>query len=419
MTRSIVETITAVLAQQGLACIEQISAHARESKLGALTSGEAVAGWEETLSALGIDPAQLWSHQAASLARIWNDQNLVLSTATASGKTLVFQAAVLSALKRSTDTHLIFYPQKALAADQKQRWQSALQRAGLSPDLVAEVNGDVPMHLREAAVADAQVLLVTPDVIHAWLMRRLADPDVQRFLSRLKFIVIDEAHALEGPFGSSVAFLLRRLLAACRRLNANAEPRFIAATGTIANPKQHLEALTGAMFEVVDDSQNGAPRASKTIIHVASAPLVRTMEAQAATLVSVLPRLLKDDAFILFADSRQGVERITRLVNHPNVLPYRSGYEAEDRHRIEEALRQGRLNGVISTSALELGIDIPQFVLGINLGLPMSRKAFHQRLGRIGRAKPGGFIIMAPETAFASLGTSLSEYFNDAVEPSH
>lgn len=418
MSRPLITKLAALLQAQGLNCLEQIDMPAREPRNATLGNSPGEIALSNALVAMGADPTLLWSHQAFGLAQIAAGQNLVLATATASGKSLVFQAAIIADLEGSDCTHLVFYPQKALAADQKHRWQSALAKSGREPHLVAEVNGDIAVRDRELAVAQARVLLVTPDVVHAWLMRNLDHPDVQQFLRRLKFIVLDEAHALDGPFGSSAAFLLRRLLLARALLAAKQPVQFIAATATIANPKEHLEALTGEAFVSLEDAENGAPRALKTILHLGSSHQVRAMESQVANLATALPQLLRDDAFIIFADSRQGVERITRMISNPNVLPYRNGYEADDRRRIEEALRQGRLHGVIATSAMELGIDIPQFVLGINLGLPMSRKAFHQRLGRIGRAKPSAFIVMAPDNAFASLGTTFTEYFGDTVEPS-
>ena len=411
--------LTKVIRDLGLSTVETFSTPARSARNDTLPDAPQNAKILETLRAMDVAPDALWLHQVAGFAAIAEGRNVVLATGTGSGKTLIFQAAIIAGLREDSSTHLVFYPQKALAADQLHRWQSALEKVGLPPEWAAEVNGDVPTHRREQAAAEARILLATPDVIHAWMMRHLDDPKIQHFLARLKFVVIDEAHSLEGPFGSSVAFLLRRLLLARSGLTDAPPVRFIAATATIANPQQHLEALTGERFLVIDEMQNGAPKTDRVLFHVRSAPQIRAMEAQAASLAKALPSILGENAFIIFVDSRQGVERITRLVGDPSILPYRSGYEAEDRRRIEQALRQRRLSGVIATSALELGIDIPQFVLGINLGLPTSRKAFHQRLGRIGRAKSSAFIVMAPESTFSSLGTSFSDYYCEDVEQSH
>jgi DEAD/DEAH box helicase domain-containing protein len=118
-------------------------------------------------------------------------------------------------------------------------------------------------------------------------------------------------------------------------------------------------------------------------------------------------------------DSRQGVERVVRQLNEPGVFPYRSGYEAHDRKRIERALRDGTLDGVVSTSALELGIDIADMEIGINLGVPESRKAFRQRIGRIGRTGPGIFFVIAPLGAFRRYGETFKDYYEGSVEPSY
>lgn len=126
-----------------------------------------------------------------------------------------------------------------------------------------------------------------------------------------------------------------------------------------------------------------------------------------------------EGSFIAFADSRQGVERIASKLNHPGVLPYRSGYEDHDRRFIEDALRAAKLRGVVSTSALELGINIPHFAFGINLDVPLSRKAFRQRIGRVGRSQPGVFAVLSEPLAFRSLGSTFREYWGGSVEPSH
>ena len=215
--------------------------------------GPAMADWFDR-TGMGVD--RLWSHQAESLAKIADGANLVLATGTGSGKTLVFQTPIIASLITSNTTHLVFYPQKALAADQLIRWREALERAGLPADWVAEINGDIAMAQRADAVERARILLVTPDVVHAWLMRALSLPAIQAFLARLRYIVIDEAHALEGQFGSSAAFLLRRLLHARRALATETPLQFIAATATIANPCEHLEALTGLTFSSVGEDQN-------------------------------------------------------------------------------------------------------------------------------------------------------------------
>lgn len=138
-----------------------------------------------------------------------------------------------------------------------------------------------------------------------------------------------------------------------------------------------------------------------------------------ATLQRDLIEQSDSGSFITFADSRQGVERLAAHTEHELVSPYRSGYEANDRAAIERALRSGSLRGVVATSALELGINIPHFGVGLNIQLPASRKGFRQRLGRVGRSSPGAFAIVAVSNAFRRYGSSLEDYYRGSVEPSH
>lgn len=364
----------------------------------------------------------LWRHQALALEAFASDRNVVLSTGTASGKSLVFQAAAIKVLQDDDEAKvLVFYPLKALAADQDVSWRRVLRMAGMPADWIASVTGDVPMPDRKAALEKARIIIATPDVCHAWLMRELASRDSKRFLSSLDLVIIDEAHVLEAVFGSNAAFLFRRLQAAARicRANRRADRPFsvIAASATIANPGRHLQALTGLKFAVIDSNDDGSPQHARSLLHVACG--ADEMQSTISGLQRALVEQSDSGSFITFLDSRQGVERLAAQTEHGLVNPYRSGYEAEDRAAIESALRSGRLRGVVATSALELGIDIPHFAVGLNLGLPTSRKAFRQRLGRVGRSSPGAFAVVAEPNAFRRYGSSLEDYYRGSVEPSH
>lgn len=364
----------------------------------------------------------LWRHQALALEAFASGRNVVLSTGTASGKSLVFQAAAIKVLQSDDEAKvLVFYPLKALAADQDVSWRRILRMAELPADWIASITGDVPMPDRKAALEKARIIIATPDVCHAWLMRNLASPDCRRFLASLDLLIVDEAHVLEAVFGSNAALLFRRLQAAARicRSNRRADRPFsvIAASATIANPGRHLQALTGLDFAVVDNTDDGSPQHARSLLHLACGA------EEIQSIFSEFQRALVEQSgsgsFITFLDSRQGVERLAAQTEHGLVNPYRSGYEAEDRAAIERALRSGRLRGVVATSALELGIDIPHFAVGLNLGLPTSRKAFRQRLGRVGRSSAGAFAVVAESNAFRRYGSSLEDYYKGSVEPSH
>ena len=373
----------------------------------------------------GIAPdGQVWKHQAQALQHLCAGRNMVISTGTASGKSLIFQLYALHRLFTDPDSKILaLYPLRALANDQWNSWRRIANAAGLY-EKVGRIDGSVlPISRRPEILERSRIVLMTPDVCQAWLMRTLGNPEVNQFISSLALMVLDEAHAYESVFGSNTAFLIRRLMAAKRQLSsrgANARRlQIIAATATINNPAEHLNNLTGLDFSVVDESENGAPRSPRRILHVEGPELGRDGEDAMAQLLAGVCAMPERRRFISFVDSRQGVERIVRDLNKGDVKPYRSGYEESDRADIETALRNGNLHGVVSTSALELGIDIADMDVGINLGVPQSRKSFRQRLGRIGRTSPGVFLVLAPPNAFRKFGESLSQYYDGSVEPSY
>ena len=367
-----------------------------------------------------VGGGQPYLNQSAALEVIANGDNVVIATPTASGKSLVFMAAAIEEVVNGDGRVLVFYPQKMLGGDQFARWQRELERLGLDPALVGEITGAVSMHERERVLERARIILATPDAVHCWLMRMLHLPAVTSFLKALKFVVIDEAHTFDGVFGSHFAFFFRRLRDARWRSGPlDSEPQVIAATATLREPAEHLAALTGLSFKVVGDDQNGAPAHGVTLLHIDGPESGSASEKAGADIMSaLLDKMPPEDAAIAFADSRQGVERIARRVNRNDAKPYRSGFNPADRRSIEGGLRAKELKAIISTSASELGIDIPQFTYGLNVGIPATRKSLRQRSGRVGRARPGVFAVMAPSAAFARLGSSLQESMTGPVEAS-
>ena len=357
---------------------------------------------------------RVWTHQAKALRLLEAGQNPVVATGTASGKSLIFQAWTFHNLKLNPDaTAIVFDPLRALAEDQTQSWRRLAESLDLPPGAIAKIDGTVPIGEREDRLADASVVIMTPDVCHAWLMRNMSSRAVQKFIANLVTLALDEAHVYDSVFGSNAAYLFRRLVTAQKQLSGNSLPcRIIAATATISNPAQHLERLTGLPFVEVAEADNGAQIHPRRLMHIDG-----SYEDDLITIVR--HALSLEEKFIVFCDSRQGVERVARQVGRPDqVAPYRNGYEANDRVNIENALRYGSLRGVVSTSALELGINIPGLTLGVNFKIPNSRKSFRQRLGRIGRHGPGAFAVVADRNAFKEFGDNLQSYYESSVEPS-
>ena len=302
---------------------------------------------------------ELWLHQAEALGALNRGENVVVATATASGKSLVFQAWTLHGIKASPETTtLVFYPTKALANDQERRWLEACELVGLPRETVGKINGDVGVNRRDPIISRARVVIMTPDVCHAWMTRRADRQSVREFLAKLRNIIIDEAHVYEDVFGSNAAYLFRRLAIAAVNAGNPHPPQFVAATATILSPEEHMRKLTGQEFAVVDESRNGSPRHPRRLLHLPLQVGRGSAEEQLATLVSAIIEADSEAQVIAFHDSRQGIERVAKLIGRPDVMPYRSGYSPEDRRRIEQRLQRNEIRGVIATSALELGIDI-------------------------------------------------------------
>ena len=405
-----------------LSCMDRIELPPRAARLAPIPAPYRtgpVGRW------LANDPklnGQLWLHQAKAMLAAAQGDNVVVSTATASGKSLIFQSVALRTLAQNDEaTVIVFYPLKALAGDQLTAWRRVVEFAGIPDSIVAKIDGDVRRAERTDMLRKARVILLSPDVCQAWLLADISNPVHREFVARIALIVVDEAHVLDGIFGSNFAYLFRRLCAASATTGPKHTaklPQVIASSATILNPEEHLANVTGSQFVAVNEKDDGSPTHQRSIVHISANDGIDT-----AVVDDILQNLVDgsdDGSFITFMDSRQGVERAAINVDREDrVSPYRSGYESEDRLSIEKALRNGTLRGVVSTSALELGIDIAHFAVGINIGVPFTRKSFLQRLGRVGRSRSGIFGIFAEQHAFRRFGTTLEEYYRSAVEPSH
>ena len=376
-----------------------------------------------------FDNLGLWHHQSLALEKIGENKNVVISTGTASGKSLIFRAAIFHHILLNPDSKVIvFYPLKALASDQLRGWRAMATELELSQEVVGRIDGSINVRDRDNILNAAKIVIMTPDVCHAWMMSRLSVPLVKNFLENLSYLVMDEAHTLEGVFGSNFAFLLRRLLAAQKNLLGNNihSLHIIASSATISDPAKHLKILTGFDFDSITEADEGVPREERMCVHIVCPPGEEMLIAK--ELHTELLNSSKSGGFITFVDSRKGVEiladatqsAVEELLGKDVVMPYRSGYDSADREEIERRLQIGELRGVVSTSALELGIDLPHLTVGINIGVPATRKAYRQRLGRVGRSgSNGAFIVIAPRNAFKGYGTSFKEYHDLSVEPSY
>lgn len=416
------EVFNCLINSDNFSCVDRVDLPARDERTIAIPEVYQRGSPGRWLTNDANLKGRLWLHQAKAMEMAAQGRNIVIATGTASGKSLVFQSAALHVLDEYDDSAVIvFYPLKALAADQLESWKRVAELAGLTSDVIVKIDGSVRRGERAALLDRARIALMTPDVCHAWLLNEISNKTHREFLARTSLVVIDEAHVLEGIFGSNFSYLFRRLCVA--RELAEKKRRIIplqviAATATILKPAEHLNALTGLDFEMIGEQDDGSPKRPRSIVHVC--PKDGNVDAPIAPFLSELVDESDTGSFIAFRDSRQGAERIAVSVNRDDLVkPYRSGYEPEDRATIENALREGSLRGVVSTSGLELGIDIPHFEIGLNIGVPSSRKSFLQRLGRVGRQRPGSFGVFADPSSFRKFGTTLAEYFETSVEPSY
>lgn len=415
------ENFLSLIEDGTLDVVERVELPGRPERRAAIPKNYLNGPLRQWLTAL-FPEGKIWSHQTLALNEIAAGANVVVATGTASGKSLIFQIPLLQTVLESGGKALVLYPLKALLGDQLARWRTLVQNLGLPPSTVAELSGDIELHERAHSLSNAQIVVATPDVVQAWVMRNLRLPEVRAFLGDLRYLVLDEAHSYESVFGSNTAFLFRRVFAARSRLRSTSARKFqiIAATATILNPAEHLRRLTGRPFLAVLEAHDGSPRQPRTLLHLA-AP-ADSNESVVGALVDRVTKGVSDGnsgTLIAFLDSRQGVERVSSAFESEDIVPYRGGYESRDRKEIERRMRDGKLRAVIATSALELGIDVPGITVGINAGVPASKKAYRQRLGRVGRASPGIFAVVADNAAFTKLGSSFREYYEGSVEPSY
>jgi DEAD/DEAH box helicase domain-containing protein len=354
---------------------------------------------EAALRERGVE--SLYSQQAEALAVARRGESFVVSTGTASGKTLAFNLPVLDALAADPKVRALYlYPTKALAQDQA-RALGELRLPGLR---AAIYDGDTEPERRRQIRTWANVILTNPDMLHVGVL-----PHHDRWgdvLANLRYVVVDEAHVYRGVFGSHVGNVLRRL----RRLAAayGAEPQFLLASATIANPGELANALLGVEATVVAD--DGAPRAPRTVAFWNPPVLDEALQLRASALAEgarLLAELVSRGLrTICFAKSRKAAELVHRFAadrldaeTAARLSPYRAGYTPAQRREIERRLVQGDLLGVTATDALELGIDIGLLDCALSVGFPGTVASLRQQWGRAGRRTAGLAVLVASEDA--------------------
>jgi DEAD/DEAH box helicase domain-containing protein len=362
----------------------------------------------QVLAARGV--TDLYTHQAEAVAHALGGRHVVVITPTASGKTLCYNLPVLHTILQEPSARALYlFPTKALAQDQLAELHALAE--GLSREAGPEIgvftyDGDTPQDARRAIRGRAHVVLSNPDMLHSGILPH--HPRWAKLFENLRYVVIDELHAYRGVFGSHLANILRRLRRICRHYGSN--PIFLCSSATIANPRELAEGLTGETFELVDRS--GAPHGEKFFLFV-NPPVVNAQlgirrsylaEARRVALEFLRRRL----QIIVFAQSRLSTELLTTYLKdaYPaapgapeTVRGYRGGYLPLRRREIEKGLREGRVRAVVSTSALELGIDIGALDVAVLAGYPGTIAATWQRAGRAGRRSGRSAAVMVASSA--------------------
>ena len=347
------------------------------------------------------DIERIYSHQATALNSIKSGKNVIIVTPTASGKTLCYNIPVLDAiLKDDSSRALYLFPTKALSQDQlKELYQllSALDE-GIK---TFTYDGDTPNTARQAIRKKGNIVVTNPDMLHLGILPH--HTKWLNFFQNLKFIIIDEIHIYRGVFGSHLANVIRRLKRICRFYGSN--PQFICCSATIANPLELSQKIVGERFDLVDN--NGAPQGEKHFLFY-NPPVVNKELGIRRSVIKEVARMVTsfldfDIQTIIFARSRLTTEVLTSYLKdflqrsgRPKdiVRGYRGGYLPNLRREIEKGIREGEIKGVVSTNALELGIDIGQLDACIMAGYPGSISSTWQQAGRAGRRSNTSIAIL-------------------------
>jgi len=353
---------------------------------------------DETIIAVyknrGIE--KLYTHQRSAYDAVQKKENIVVVTPTASGKTLCYNLPVLNHIVKHPDARALYlFPTKALSQDQLSELQEIIGFAGLRIKTYT-FDGDTPQSARKAIRTAGNIVITNPDMLHSGILPH--HTIWVKLFENLQYIVVDEIHTYKGVFGSHFANLMRRLKRICSFYGSN--PQFICCSATIHNPKELAETIFELPFTIIDN--NGAPRGKKHFV-IYNPPVVdkalgirASAIKEAATIGSLCVK--NNVSTIIFCRSRLRVEIIATYLkekcNNYSVAAYRGGYLPNERRQIEKGLREKKINAVVSTNALELGIDIGMLDCAISVGYPGSIASLQQQSGRAGRRGAESLAIM-------------------------
>ncbi len=355
---------------------------------------------KEYLLSNGIE--KLYGHQSEMFEKSSLGENVIITTSTASGKTLSFLLPVINKILKNPSTRAIFvYPTKALASDQFKSFLPLLEYFGKEKINAGIYDGDTPVPERSRIRKEANIILTNPEMINGSFLPSHNKYGFDFIFKNLDFLVIDELHYYRGAFGSHISNIIRRLKRVCQFYNSS--PQFFCSTATISNPLELAENIFGSKFSLVDN--DCSPRGEKEV-YFWLAPLLakdgyRIPNEQEVSML--LPELiLQDKKLIAFSSSRRELEVILKEVKEKTydegsrnlISGYRGGYKADERKEIERKINNDTIKAVIATNALELGIDIGNIDLVLSIGFPRTKASYFQQIGRAGRKGNKSYSIL-------------------------
>ena len=328
---------------------------------------------------------KLYEHQYAAAKLVSENKNVCITTSTSSGKTAIFHMAALEILEKDPNARIIaVYPMRALGSQQVDSWQNKMKDVKCG-----RIDGTIDPSERLRILKECSVITFTPDTVHTFLLGKLKDDRfadaLKKFLANLKLVIIDEVHLYRGMLGSNSAYLFRRLNS-CTLLAGGKLPQYITASATINDPVQHSSDISGIdKFDIIGPNMDTSPSCPTKIFLIG-------IGKGLSNLLTELTSGLPDNCHsITFIDSRKDVVQVAldteKALNMQQIgiYPFKSGLEAEDYNNILNVLGTNKFKGVVSTSSLEVGIDIGALNVAILNGIPNSSTSFYQRIGRVGR----------------------------------
>ncbi|KAF2271282.1 DEAD/DEAH box helicase-like protein [Westerdykella ornata] len=352
---------------------------------------------------------QLYSHQAEAINHLHDGHNVIVSTSTSSGKSLIYQIPVLHQLERESSTRAMYiFPTKALAQDQRRSLKEMLRFMDGLQDIVVETfDGDTPMAERNHIRDEARIIFTNPDMLHITILPQ--EEAWRSFLQNLRFVVVDELHVYNGLFGSHVSLIMRRLRRICAAVG-NTDIKFISCSATVANPEAHMKTIFGIEDVKLIDF-DGSPSGRKeflcwnTPFKDPGDPTSGRGDSVAECAKLFCQLILRGVRAIAFCRVRKQCEALLAAIKaeltnleRPEVIArvmgYRGGYTSQDRRRIEQEMFQGKLVGIVATSALELGVDIGSLDAVVTCGFPYTIANLRQQSGRAGRRNKDSLSVL-------------------------